>query len=239
MPTTASRDRAASAETDTELEAELEAAGETETEPEPDTGEAERRRREELEEEHDQAEHDQPETEPEPERAESSERAMRHALQALDRENIRHGNAVRKIMGSDAELLTECPLCDIPGYVFPFPAGTPHGEERRLTVEQYLGSGEPAYKEAPDAVMCAECDGLGEVLTSSRNPVHRLKVCAGCTGTGWVNKAASEAARAAQEYSRTAASPPPLTPGAPPELDAWGRPANHPHYGMAPAAVGA
>lgn len=202
------------------LEAEAEQGDD---EPDGDAGD--------LDEQEGQADTDQPPAPP-------TQKELEAAQRALDKENRRHSSAVAKIMGADFAELLECPCCQIPGFVFPFQAGTVHDEERRAAVEAYLGASGPNYVEATDRARCEACDGLGEVLSGSRNPLHRVVPCSPCGGLGWVQVSAQVAPLSAGHsdgYMKTA-QPVQQTNGDVPDL--WGRPPGHPHYGMAPAAVG-
>lgn len=111
----------------------------------------------------------EPEPEPEPEPVD-----MAKAVKQLDAENERHAKRVADIMGADAAQLYPCPTCSLGpvGFVFALP------------------DAEPEYKQAPDAELCADCNGLGDVLTGAVVERGRFKECPSCLGKGWRNKLA-------------------------------------------------
>ncbi len=106
-----------------------------------------------------------PEPEPEPPVGEA-------AVKAIEREDERHRKAVAKIMGTDFALVHVCDGClDFTGGFTFTPPTT-----------------EPEFKASTDSMTCPACNGLGEVLSGSNSPTHRLKACAPCTGFGYVPK---------------------------------------------------
>jgi hypothetical protein len=92
-------------------------------------------------------------------------------------------------------------------------------------------------REAPDKEACPECDGIGQVLSGSRNPHARVVGCSKCSGNGWIVKA--------REPEPMTYSPEPVASGMPNGgqasigtiPDAWGRPAGHKYWGVPPADV--
>jgi hypothetical protein len=194
------------------------AAAEVDTpEPEPDTPE--------------------PEPEPEPQPAPPSEKELAALGKKIDAENDRHAKRLQELYGAMWTDLRPCPLCDAEGHLMPLPV-----EERDpaqvAAVHEALGEHEqPELVEARDTEECEHCAGYGLVLTRSKREEHLVKNCATCDGRGYINSAGKIV-----QYPPPA--PPPIAIGngyAPPpvygEVDAWNRPAGHPHYNIAPADV--
>lgn len=121
-----------------------------------------------------------------------SEKELNRALDKLDREAKRHHERVAAIMGSDIEMLLDCPLCDAltPGKVMP----SPQTPERFPAVREFMGDAQPeAWNEAQDAHRCEVCNGLGMVATGSRVSGQERLTCTECTGRGWVGSRADRA----------------------------------------------
>ena len=157
----------------------------------------------------------------------------------LEAEATRHTKRVAEIMGDDFSLLVPSPVDWTPGFIFAVPEMLPT-QEQVAAFDAILGRAQGVeYLEAKDAEMCADCAGLGEVLTGSRKDGQITKPCTACTGTGWRTKAAplqlapQPNTAANVTYSITS------EPNQFPVADRWGRPAGHPHYNMEPASVGA
>lgn len=149
--------------------AEMREAGGTEPEPEHDT------------------EHDtEPDTEPEPEPEPASDVAAEKLYATLDKENTRHGKRVGEIMGADFAALTECPCCQIPGYVFPFDHTSVDDAMRRGAVEQYFGDAPRTLKANPKTSTCDLCDGEGFLLTGGKREGYTEEPCEKCGGQGWI-----------------------------------------------------
>jgi hypothetical protein len=113
-----------------------------------------------------------------------SEKQLEKALGKLDREAERHAKRVAEIMGSEIDLLIDCPLCDplTPGKLMPTPA-TP---ERFPAVREFMGDAQPAdYQQDPNTRTCKTCAGEGVVETGSRVESQRLLACTDCGGKGW------------------------------------------------------
>lgn len=190
--------------------------------------------------EHEQAAAGEPELEaPAPAEPEISARDQEKMLRALEREASRHEREVAKIMGVDFAELANCPLCQIPGFVFPFQPGTEHDEARRSAVEYYLGAAEPDLVPSPTKARCDDCAGWGWVLSGARNPEHVREICDVCNGNGWVQRAARVAPVSAAGDTPGGSSVLTAATAAPSGPDAWGRPAGHIHYGQPPSMVGA
>ncbi len=155
----------------------------------------------------------------------------------LDKETDRHEKRVREIMADDAELLEACPLCQVPGFVFPFTEADPSAEPRRNAVMEYFGGAEPPFVSAPDKALCGRCDGWGQVLTGAKNPTHRVGLCSTCNGNGWT-AVVEPMPQSGYQPVPGEVSPPPLGNGlAGHAPDVWERPYGHPHYGVPPALV--
>lgn len=87
-------------------------------------------------------------------------------LQAVDRENQRHGKRVHEIMGGFMEGFEPCAQCGTLGF-------TPPG---------------PTLRSNSMFIACETCNGFGQVLTGSRSQQHATRDCPGCGGTGFLQK---------------------------------------------------
>lgn len=126
---------------------------------------------------------------------------MEKGVDRLAREAVRHRNRIEEIMGEDALVLQPCVLCEeiIPGFVMP-PA---LDDARKAKVRVMIGDKEPAAWQADlHSRRCADCDGLGEVLTGSQVHGQETLPCVACKGKGWIG-----------DHERGAVAPPP-----PPQL---------------------
>ena len=113
-----------------------------------------------------------------------SQKQLEQALGKLKREAERHSKRVTEIMGSEIELLLDCPLCDrlTPGQIMPTPA-TP---ERFPAVREFMGDAQPAeYEQDPNVRQCQSCAGQGMVATGSKVQGQEQLVCTDCGGKGW------------------------------------------------------
>ena len=85
-----------------------------------------------------------------------SEKELERGLAKLEREAERHFNRVREVMGEEAAMLQECPLCDplIPGLIMP----SPQLPDRFPAVRAFIGDREPENWQ-PDTHRhrCAPC----------------------------------------------------------------------------------
>jgi hypothetical protein len=159
----------------------------------------------------------------------------------LEREAERHAKRVADVMGAELEQVKPCPLCHpaIPGFVAPVPPGSVDPMMRSLVLAALGDDPEPDYLTATDVERCGTCDGLGRLVTGSRVPDQRTKLCATCNGSGFAVKPYTPAP--------VATLPPPVFPGAAVDylpvpggmVDSWGRPSGHPHWGLDPSSVGA
>jgi hypothetical protein len=179
----------------------------------------------------------EPEPEPAPQPAPPTEKELAALGKKIDAENARHSNKLRELYGAMWADLGPCPLCDAEGHLMPIPLED-RDPAQVEAVRAALGE-----HEAPDLLMlegverCPKCDGWGEVETPSRNDANRTKACVACSTRGY-----REVIPGVEGYPIPAAVAPLYPNGAPPppvpgELDAWNRPAGHPHYGIAPALV--
>lgn len=201
----------------------------------------------------DAAEHENPDAEldddpesdddPEPAPAEPAEPpsdvSMETALKAMESEAKRHEKAVAKIMGDGWEDVYPCPCCQLgPGFVFPFVTTSPDDQERKATVERYFGADDPPLRDAPYAETCATCAGYGQLKMGALNAHNSVLPCRDCDGRGWKEKLTSVAALpplAAAPFPGADVTYMPVEGG---QVDAWGRPAGHPHWGTHPSLIG-
>ena len=91
--------------------------------------------------------------------------------EALEREITRHGNAMRKVMGSAFPDMALCPTCEGMGW-------TPERVEPP-----------PELADDPLTEQCAPCHGLGLVKTGSRRDGQEVRSCVNCSGNGYTTKA--------------------------------------------------
>lgn len=157
----------------------------------------------------------------------------------LEAEGTRHAKRVAEIMGDDFGLLVPSPVDWTPGFIFNVPEMLPQPEQV-AQLHALLGQSAPAdYLPAEDAEACDKCNALGEVLTGSRKPGQETKLCVGCNGSGWKTKALPLAQVAPITYGTNSGTGNPITPEAYQVKDSWGRPSNHPHFGLDPVSIGA
>jgi hypothetical protein len=194
------------------------AAAEVET-PEPDAPEPE------------------PEPEPEPQPEPPSAKELEVLGRKIDAENERHAKRLQDLYGAMWADLSPCPLCDAEGHTAPIPLDQ-RDPAQVAAVHAALGEHEqPELLPMEGVERCPKCDGWGHVETPSRNEENRVKSCLECQTRGY-----REVMPGAVNYPAPVAPPIPYANGAPPppvwgEVDAWNRPAGHPHYNVAPADV--
>jgi hypothetical protein len=187
------------------------------------------------------AEPDAPEPEPQPEPAPEPPPPTAKELAALgkkiDAENDRHAKRLQELYGAMWADLSPCPLCDAEGHLMPIPV-----EERDPAqveaVRAALGEHEqPELLMLEGVERCPKCDGWGVVETPSRNPENRTKTCQACSTRGYREVMPGQdawivPAPVVQPIGNGYAPPPVYG-----EVDAWNRPAGHPHYGRDPVSV--
>jgi hypothetical protein len=137
-----------------------------------------------------------PEPDPEPEPEAQAPELPSFDPKALESEQKRHERALDKVFGG-LDGFGTCEHCGGIGII-------PHGLEP-----------EPEPKHDPLSIACDVCDGLGVMLTGSRNPQYVTMPCTTCLGHGYRDRAAVEAQR------QVDAQPPaaPYTP--PPPAPVW------------------
>lgn len=91
-----------------------------------------------------------------------------------------------EILGEDATMAIECPLCSyygMPGWV---PTVAPP-EELQSALLHYAGLRAPSdYSKDAYSSTCSKCNGLGEVLTGSQVMGQERLPCYDCQGKGWL-----------------------------------------------------
>lgn len=175
---------------------------------------------------------------------------------ALTGEATRHENALKKIYGDDFEHRAFCPLCIGEGFLEPIPAGGQPEEiwEAVKALSGRLDSGE--YQTPPEFVVCARCQGIGQVSTGARNEHNSVIPCELCASRGYFNDTdpihRAKLGLKPPETPQPAAWAPTLVipgpvavqePAAPqgwfdgPKIggDSWGRWPGHPRFGIDPA----
>lgn len=156
---------------------------------------------------------------------------------ALEAEAKRHEKAVAKALGEHFGDFVECPLCQVAGYAMMYQPGE-IGPDQRDEILTVMGetSGR-RLKKHPDLETCDFCDGEGELETGSKRPDNLTEVCPKCAASGYVHKSTPHG-NVAQFPSR---EPYPweneTQPVVAPNVDRWGRPSNHPDFGLDPAGI--
>jgi hypothetical protein len=155
----------------------------------------------------------------------------------IDAENERHEKRLRELYGDAFEEMRDCPLCLSEGFVPPLTADALPPEQVEA-VRAALGENEqPELLMLEGVERCPKCDGWGEVETPARNAANRTKPCLACDTRGYREQfdipAPAPLPPPWQAYANGASPPPPVWG----EVDAWNRPAGHPHYGRDPASV--
>lgn len=138
----------------------------------------------------------EPEPSPEPTAPPTGEPTDKQ-FRELAKETDRHATAVRRIMGTFAEGMTECEKCSGLGLA---PAG-PEPQTHEW------------FKE------CATCAGFGLVLTGSSRPGNESRDCPACRGRGYLEALNEQGAPLAVEGANAAApvpaiAVPPVSPPA-------------------------
>lgn len=91
-----------------------------------------------------------------------------------------------EILGEDATMAMECPLCSfygMPGWV----PTVPPPEELQSALLHYAGLRAPSdYARDGYSSACSKCNGLGEVLTGSQVMGQERLPCYDCQGKGWL-----------------------------------------------------
>lgn len=101
----------------------------------------------------------------EPEAAPDDGPSVEAQLQAFDRENERHAEAVATLLGSDLEAFEPCEYCNAVGFKVRVP-----------------------YQRDPNLTMCGACAGHGLLITGSLEPSNAVRACQMCGGAGFVTK---------------------------------------------------
>jgi DnaJ-class molecular chaperone len=114
-----------------------------------------------------------PDLEPELE-AEASPANVEKAMQAMEKENVRHAARVRQIMGADFDLVYPCSHCA------DFAAGF------TLTAPET----QPEMLHGADYLRCGQCNGYGLVLTGALAEHGQTQTCLTCNGQGFVTRPA-------------------------------------------------
>jgi len=222
--------------------------------------EAEQVEADEAEEEAEADEHGQPAEPTEEPAAPVTEADFEKAFASLEKEAERHAREVSKRAGPFLAELKPCPLCFTPGFAIAVPAGEFDPLRRAAALALMGDAPEADYQVAEDAEACPTCDALGLVLTGSKVPDQKTKLCIMCNGRGWRSAVAPAVLPYGTAASPTAAAAPGLAwpmpaPASAPAgpypgygisfvplpggvEDAWQRPAGHPHWGLDPAVAG-
>lgn len=176
----------------------------------------------------------------EPTQPPASDADAERTFRKAEAEATRHANRLSDIFGEAAQDFVPCPLClpFAPGFVYP-PEVAPPPDELKAATLAFLGEAPPDFKADPEAHSCEACEGLGEVLTGSRVPSQRTKLCASCNGAGWLTTRADTPPQPAAPLPVTTAPPAPAPPSVPtPDADPWGRRPGDQLYGVMPGYEG-
>lgn len=118
----------------------------------------------------------------------ADERALAKRDAKLDGEKARHAKRLGEIMGEEANDLIPCPVCmdGIDGWIYP-PEVRQLPPDAIARIRQVIGLPDyTTFKQASDAQMCPDCDGLGETVTGSHVPGYEVKQCGRCKKAGWI-----------------------------------------------------
>jgi hypothetical protein len=185
------------------------------------------------------------EQEPEPEAAGPvgavSEKELERGRKKIETAAATFARKVGEIMGEEANLLEPCPRCaptGIPGFVFPIALAPVDPDTKRAVLVSVGEEASEVTEPSKWSRRCDACNGIGRVLTGSRDNRHKTKECYACNGRGWVP--------VGPEWAGVASGAPPVAasngPGAPtepaPDTDPWGRTPDDPNYGRMPQYVG-
>lgn len=179
---------------------------------------------------------DQAAAEPAQPFANVTEADLKKANRAVEQQRSR----LAGILG-EAAVAHECLLCGGVGHLPELP---PLGTAMTLVEDEgvlgFVFEAPPDQREYPkalDKAPCDWCEAEGMVDTGSKNPHARIVPCTKCNGNGWVTVPVPETP--AQLSTLVAAPPPPAGPpaGLDGQVDTWGRPWGHVHFGVPPAAI--
>jgi hypothetical protein len=166
-----------------------------------------------------------------------SQKEIEALTKKLEAEAERHAKRVGEIMGDDFGLLVPSPVDWTPGFIFNVPEMLPQPEQVEA-LHALLGQAAPAdYLPAEDAEACDKCNALGQTTTGSRVPGNELKPCGKCNGSGWTTKMPPLAQVSPMQGTTITTSGQPMTPEVYQVRDSWGRPSNHPHFGIDPVSI--
>lgn len=183
----------------------------------------------------------QPDEEEEAEEEEPSEPSSLAQVENIDKalsaEQKRHAKALAKALGDQWEHFAMCPLCQVDGYAMPYAPGEISPEQRDAILTVMGEAGNVALKQHPDEVRCPECDGWGEMRNGSRRAEQETSACQKCMGTGHLDKSQLAPSNVREiptpHYPWDEAQTPVVAPNA----DQWGRPMNHPDFGLDPSSI--
>lgn len=147
-----------------------------------------------------------PEPPPEPPAGEPTDKQLRD----LDRENERHAESVRRIMGAFAVGLEPCRECGGLGFGAPGPKPQPHDFFQT----------------------CETCAGFGQVLTGSLRAGQEARDCPACMGRGYLEQLDPAGAPLAPQPGTP---PAPIVTPAPAQLEPTGngeQPTTAPRFGV-------
>lgn len=156
---------------------------------------------------------------------------------ALEAEAKRHEKAVAKALGEHFGDFRECPLCQVAGYAMQYQPGEIDPAQRDEIATVMGEASGPDYAKHPSEVRCPTCDGWGEMLNGSRRGEQMTSACQTCMGSGHVDKsqlASNVVSIAQREQYPWETQPDPIVA---PNVDRWGRPSNHPDFGLDPAGI--
>lgn len=166
-----------------------------------------------------------------------SQKEIEELQEKLSREADRHAKRVADIMGDDFALLVPSPVDWTPGFIFNVPEMLPFPEQV-AELDALIGrAGAEDFEDAPDAEACSQCHAKGHTKTGSLVDGQRTKPCGKCNGSGWVTKMPPLVSVPQPDYTQNATHGQPISPDVYQVKDSWGRPANHPHFGIDPVSI--
>lgn len=140
--------------------------------------------------------------------------------EAFETEMERHATVMLFLFGEDAARFEPCPTCMASGFAL---------RDRDKP---------PELVHHPRTRICELCHGLGQMSTGSRMQGQEQLACPGCNGQGFTYPPELASAPLGNEPAPPQQPALGFTPAPAAILDAWQRPAGHPHFGIEPSKVG-
>src|SRR5438132_442011 len=116
------------------------------------------------------------------------DKELEKMFKRVETANAAYAKKLGDIMGEEATVLQECPLCAAPflGFIFP-PAMKPVSAEVKAKVLTAVGEEVSQVSERDRyARQCDSCKAMGQTLSGSRTNRDRTLTCYECQGRGWI-----------------------------------------------------